>query len=291
MAATLVAVGGINLDLRARSLEGIFRRATSNPSRISYAPGGVARNVAAAAARLGTRAVLLGAVGTDPLSDFVLRATAEEGVDVSLVTRVEDISVGTYLALVGAAGGLEVGASDMRAVDRFDRQAATACREAIAAAAVVVVDANLSVDAMRTVIDLANRDKVPVLVDPVSVAKARKLAAVGGRVFAVKPNEDEELVIRDFAARAEGPVFDYIVTSRGDAAVRLFDAASGETSSFPVRAQAVEDSTGAGDAFVAGLAVALADGASVHEAVRHAIETAARRLTGDPPGAPAGAAT
>jgi fructoselysine 6-kinase len=59
------------------------------PQRGSFYPGGNAVNVAVHAARLGAGSAYIGAVGTDPAGEVVLRALREEGVDTTR-TRVVD---------------------------------------------------------------------------------------------------------------------------------------------------------------------------------------------------------
>jgi fructoselysine 6-kinase len=59
------------------------------PQRGSFYPGGNAVNVAVHAARLGAGSAYIGAVGTDPAGDVVLRSLREEGVDTTR-TRVID---------------------------------------------------------------------------------------------------------------------------------------------------------------------------------------------------------
>ncbi len=100
----VVVVGGANLDIKAHSNRTV-EPGTSNPGVTALAPGGVGRNVAEGLARLGTPTALVAAVGTDAFGDRVLDATAEAGVDVGAVRRI-DGSTGTYTAVLDADGEL-----------------------------------------------------------------------------------------------------------------------------------------------------------------------------------------
>ena len=75
-----------------------------NGRRLSLAPGGMMANAAVALARLGSRARLMAAVGTDHDGDFAVSAVAAEGVDVRYVTRKPAASTFMCVVMVGPAG-------------------------------------------------------------------------------------------------------------------------------------------------------------------------------------------
>lgn len=85
----------------------------SAPEPIGQAPvftrgfGGDALNLAAMAARLGTRAAYLTAVADDPFGEYLLEGWRGEGVDVSLVRRVEGYN-GLYLMSMLQDGEREI---------------------------------------------------------------------------------------------------------------------------------------------------------------------------------------
>jgi pseudouridine kinase len=68
-------------------------------------PGGVGRNVAENAARLGTRTFLVAAVGRDAAGENLLTQTAEAGVRVEYVHRT-DVPTGMYVAILDSGGEL-----------------------------------------------------------------------------------------------------------------------------------------------------------------------------------------
>ena len=114
----VIVVGGINCDITA-AVDGEVMPETSTPGRVSLSPGGVARNVAHGLAQLGVPVRLIGCVGTDPLSEWVLSRTADAGVDVSTVDRVPGTGSGVYVSLL-AAGELHSAVSDMGGIDSLD---------------------------------------------------------------------------------------------------------------------------------------------------------------------------
>jgi ribokinase len=97
----LTVVGSINLDLVARVA--ILPRSgeTITGSSFERFPGGKGANQAVAAARLGARVRMIGAVGTDPLADDALVGLREAGVELD----VERLGMtGIALILVAADG-------------------------------------------------------------------------------------------------------------------------------------------------------------------------------------------
>jgi pseudouridine kinase len=274
-----VVLGGAVWDIKARSTAAITLH-TSNPSTATRTPGGVGRNIAENLARLGGRVQLLAAVGGDEAGRELLARTAEAGVDVGHVI-ISPHPTGSYLAALDIDGELVVGLSDMAATDALDVIALARYQDCIAQAGVVVVDGNLSAPVIEWALIVAAHAGVPVVVEPVSVAKATRLAPVLGParpVFAIKPNLDE------LGALTAGPVADNqeaiiaaaaILLDRGVSHVWVSRGARGSLLIGPDGTVATEpaggevvDVTGAGDAMTAGFVHALLGGADPASAVR-----------------------
>lgn len=271
-------VGGANLDVKARSTA-ILEPGTSNPGTTVTAAGGVARNVAAALALLGTPTTLVSVVGDDDAGRQVLAETEAAGVDVSLVRRTAP-RTGSYTAVLDDQGELAVAVSDMGASDLLDPAMVRAAGRAIAAAGLVVLDGNLRPDALAVALDLAGDTGVPVVLDPVSAPKARRLAgALRGRpLHTLSPNTAElgALLGRDLseatpatlaAAAAELPDATHVWVRRGRAGSLL--CTSGRPPQQHDRVDGpVVDVTGAGDAMLAAYCHAVLLGRPLVDAVR-----------------------
>lgn len=207
----VVVVGGTNVDIRSRSAAALVA-GTSNPGTTQVAPGGVGRNIAEVLARLGVRTLLVSAVGDDLLADAALGPTAAAGVDLSGVRRARDVATGTYHAILDEHGGLAVAVSAMAAIEAIAVDDVLAHAAALATARRVVLDANLPPDVVVAVLGLAARARVPVALEPVSVAKATRVSAVLRPelpVALVTPNADELAALAgtgraDLADLAEG---------------------------------------------------------------------------------------
>ena len=96
----VVVVGSINVDfvVRAPSLPAPGETVTGGSFERHF--GGKGANQAVAAARLGARVTLVGAVGDDELGDASLADLRGEGVDVSRVARLGGTTTGVALIVV-----------------------------------------------------------------------------------------------------------------------------------------------------------------------------------------------
>src|SRR5690242_17309393 len=99
----VVVVGSINVDLVVTADR--FPRPGETLIGQSFArhPGGKGANQAVAAARMGARTVMIGAVGADPSGAFMRDTMSRAGVDIGLVRSTPDTPTGT--AVITVAGG------------------------------------------------------------------------------------------------------------------------------------------------------------------------------------------
>ena len=180
----VVVVGGTNMDVVARTSAPLVP-ATSNPGHTRISPGGVGRNIAACLGLLGAPVRLVSAVGDDAFGDEALRVTAECGADIGAVRRVPG-ATGTYTAVLDDRGELVAAVSDMATVDALELDTVH-----LTDAALVVVDGNLAHAQVALVASAAEAARVPLAFEPVSVAKAARLADLVHDLFLVTPNTDE----------------------------------------------------------------------------------------------------
>ena len=275
----VVVVGGANMDVVARTSSPLVPN-TSNPGRTRLSPGGVGRNVAACLGLLGAPVRLVSVVGTDAFGDEVLRVTARCGADVSGVRRVAG-RTGTYTALLDDRGELVAAVSDMSVTDELELGALH-----LGDAALVVLDGNLSPAQVDRALAAARSAGVPAALEPVSVAKASRLAAVVRDLFLLTPNRDELAALTGRGSDDwRGSVAD--LHARGVEHVWVREGADGSwwcasgvpPVHLPVVPATVVDVTGAGDAMLAAWVDAWLRGAdpvdAAHEGHRAAAATVA----------------
>jgi pseudouridine kinase len=275
------------MDVKARSAHPVVL-ATSNPGTTVVAPGGVGRNVAENLARLGTPVHLVAAVGADLLGDQLVAATAAAGVHVEHVRRGEH-PTGTYTAVLDADGELLVAVSDMAATDALAPADIRAAEDLIAAAALLVLDGNLAPETVGCALDLAAAASVRVVLEPVSVPKAGRLAGqlkTGRPVYAVTPNADELAALTSLPTATDAQLHkaidalhdvgvELVWTRLGDRGSLLSGPGPGRPEALPAPPAAVRDVTGAGDAMLAAFCHAILSGASPAEAAAYGHAAAA----------------
>jgi pseudouridine kinase len=263
-----VVVGGANTDVVGIP-EGALLPRDSNPGHVRVSAGGVARNIAENLGRLGVATQLVTAFGRDDAGAELAAACRVAGVGVGASVVSDDLPSARYLAIVDAAHDLAVAVNDMRVIDLLTPEALgdPARVELFARADIVVADANLPAESLRW---LADNVTAPLVVDPVSVAKAPRVAAVLGVLAALTPSaaeagvllgrgvsgiDDARRAAEDLVSRGVGAAF----VTCGPAGVAWAD---GDGSGI-LKAPSVEiaSTNGAGDAFCAGIAYALLAGA------------------------------
>jgi ribokinase len=250
----VVSFGSLNLDLTlpVPRLPGVDE--TLAARGLQRFRGGKGHNQATAAARLaaaGTAVAMVGAVGTDEAGDQLVEGLAADGVDVRFVGRHEG-PTGTAVCLVGDDGTgaivIVAGANGALGPDAAER-----ADEVLATADLLLLQGEVPVAASLRAAALTRAGGGRVVVNPAPVpAGADRLVGAADLV-----------VVNTVESRALGlaPGAGVVVTLGGEG-VRVAGEHIAAYPATPV------DATGAGDAFVGALAVALAEGADLVEAAR-----------------------
>lgn len=277
----VVVVGSVNADLLTRVAQHPAPGETVLVRTLAVLPGGKGANQAVAAARLGARTALVGAVGTDAFAEPALAGLRAAGVDLGAVA-VHDGPTGLALVTVADDGENTIvvvpGANA-----RVDGTAVAAHDALVAAAAVVVVQGEIPRSGIeraaaaatgRLVVNLA-----PVVdVDPAVLRAADPLvlneheaplllAALGGDAMGADPDALARGLLAD-------GVRSVVLTLGGRGALVADGGDDGPVHVVAPRVPVV-DTTGAGDAFVGALAHRLALGEDLVPAARTAVRVGA----------------
>lgn len=212
----------------------------------------------------------MGAVGEDEAGDFLLAGLPT--IDTTRVRRAG--RTGSYLAVIDDAGDLVIGVADMAATEAIDDIGA------LDGFAWLVLDGNLLPHAVSDALTRAAALDLPVLLDPVGVAKAIRLAGVDALpVHTFTPNRDELLAftgradIDDAITAAHDRGAQWVWMREGSAGSRLHGV-DGTDVRIPAIPGPVVDVTGAGDAMLGGYLHALVDGADPVTAAHYGAATA-----------------
>ncbi|QDL54360.1 PfkB family carbohydrate kinase [Rhodoferax aquaticus] len=256
----VVVVGGANMDIIASTPVSVAVH-DSTPGKISCAPGGVGRNIAENLARLAAPVHLLSAVGDDVFGKTLLDASRQAGVNMDSVSVLPGHRTATYLSLHGPSGDMDVAVNDMGIIEALTPEWLGQHHELLAHAAAVVVDCNLPVDCLAS---LLNSDiAAPLFLEAVSVTKCVRAQAWLHKVHTLKANgleaaaltgrdiqtlDDAKLAALDLHVRG----VTHVVISLGEQGVCWCDA-QGQLGQRPAHAVEVVNTSGAGDALMAGL--------------------------------------
>ncbi|HPV07423.1 MAG TPA: ribokinase [Aggregatilineales bacterium] len=274
MPAHVVVVGSLNMDLVVRAPRIPAPGETLLGGEFHTVPGGKGANQAVAAARLGARVSMVGRLGADDFATQLLANLEADGIDHSAVIQDASTTTGVALIVVADDGQNSIvvasGANMQVTPDDVD-----AAAETIAAADVLLLQLEIPLDAVQRAAEIAHEHGVPVVLNP---APARDLPAdLLSRVDVLIPNESETALLTglpvDTGAELEAAA--RALLDRGISTAILTLGARGamlatgsEVEIIPTFKVQPVDTTAAGDAFVAGFSVALAEGKPVAEAVR-----------------------
>ncbi len=151
----------------------------------------MARNVAENLARLGIDTTLLSAVGDDSSGRRILQRTAEGGVNIQHVLVKPQSRSGAYVVIMDDSGTPFVSVDDLEIIQAITPRYIYARRGLIRQADMIVLDANLSVPTIDSLIGLARKYGIPVCADPVSTGLAPRLKEYLSDLHLVTPNSTE----------------------------------------------------------------------------------------------------
>lgn len=269
----VIVIGGANVDIKGRAAERMVA-GTSNPGEVMISVGGVARNIAENLARLGVETSLVTVLGDDPNGRMIREACITAGVDLSH-SLIGPGPTGTYIAILDSDGELASAVSDMRNIEWLPVGHLELLTKPLRDADFIVADCNIAAACLSWLCSFAATHAKHLLIEPVSVPKARKLLDFKREapVFAITPNrqqldaltgEPEEAAA---IARLHALGFSNVILHCGNEGAAVSTGVE-ITRSPAFAVERIADVTGAGDAAVAGLVCGLLSGHSLAEAAR-----------------------
>jgi ribokinase len=285
MTAHITVVGSLNMDLVARTPRIPQPGETIIGNDFHTVPGGKGANQAVAVARLGIQVSMIGRVGRDTFAGPLLDNLAAAGVNHTFVTQDSEAATGVALIVVDDAGQNSiVVASGANA--RLTPADVDEAKTAIAGADALLLQLESPLETVTRAAEVARAHGVTVILNP---APARSLpAGLLSLVDVLIPNESETALLTGLPVgdqsqteAAATALLDLgvgtVILTLGERGAML--AQAGRMELCPAFAVVPVDTTAAGDAFVGGFAVALAEGRALAEAVRWGNATGALATT------------
>lgn len=281
---TLISIiGGANVDLSA-TLTDAFIAADSNPGHVEIGYGGVARNIAHNLSLLGARAQLLTIFGGDLFGGLIHDYCIQQGIDVHLSERESSLRTGVYLCINNHGGEMIAAVADTEAVRAITPEWLEQRSGDINQSDFIVADTNISEDAIRFLLE---KSTAPLFIDGVSTTKAHRVVNALKRcklpyLHTLKLNLKEALAVTEATTYAEAAqklldmgVAHVYITLGGDG---VYCRNAAEEWLFPALPGEVVNTTGAGDAFLAGVVYAHAKGLDFPQTAQYGLMAARATL-------------
>lgn len=274
-----VVIGSINMDFTMGVEHLPAKGETIAADYFKEGPGGKGANQAVALSRLGADVMMIGAVGSDGMGESLVRALGRDGISGAGIKKADSATGNAFISVDSKGNNTIVvypGANyelDMEWVESF--------KDEISAADYVILQMEIPIETVAGSIELAHKLGTRVILNP---APARPLPEeVYPFIDMIVPNETELSLlmgtedIREGAKLLLGKGVNSVVVTQGSEGCLFMDG-SREFKAEGFKVNAV-DSTAAGDAFIAGLAVLLGNSRDIQEALRYANAVGAVTVT------------
>lgn len=281
----ICVVGSANVDLTFRTPRLPKAGETLSGHALHVGMGGKGANQAVAAARLGAEVAFVACVGNDRFGVDAIRQYQKEGIDVSSIRQDASLPTGTAAIIVDddAENCIVIVSGANAALTPADvRRASAVIQQANAVLCQLETPLDATLEAFRlaraagklTVLTPAPVVELPdelLSLCDLCVSNRTEIEFLVGRT--VNSLEDAQAAAKSLMTRGVKSV---ALTMGGSGAV-IADATA--TTHIPIMKVDAVDTTGAGDAFTAALAVSLAEGLPLREAARRASRVAAITVT------------
>jgi len=278
--AKILVVGSINMDLVVRVPHSPQPGETVLGGDFETFPGGKGANQAVAASRMGGEVTMVGRVGHDDFGDTLIQGLVADKVKTTHVIKDSDAPTGIAMIAVAADGeNLIVVASGANL--KVSAEDVNNARSLMRETDILLMQLEVPLETVGEAVDLAAAYDVPVVLNP---APAQPLPrTILANVDVLTPNQhelamltEEEDIDRGIQKLREWGVKNLVITLGPNGARVVTDEIDQR---LPAHEITAVDTTAAGDAFNGALAVALAEGKPILEAVRYGMAAGAMAAT------------
>ena len=274
----IIVIGMAFVDIKGFP-DGVYIPDGRNAGQVKYIHGGVARNVVEDIANMELQPTYVGIVDDTPLGEEVVNKLKRHKVNTDYV-QVRPDGLGIWLAVFDHNGDVAGSISKRPDGGAIYTLLEEKGDEIFSQGDSVVIEVDMHKEIVKKTLDLAEKYNIKTfaLVSNMSIAMERRdflqrfdcvicNKQEAGMLFlddfTDKSADEIREIIKDKTARAQIPSM--VVTLGGDGAV--YTDLEGNDGFCPARNVQVKDTTGAGDAFCAGVAAGLTYGKNLGEAV------------------------
>ena len=286
----MVIIGTVFVDIKGFP-DDLYIPEGRNAGRVEIVHGGVGRNVAEDIANVELRPRFVGMVDDTAEGAEVLRKLKNHKVNTDYVAVTQD-GMGMWLAVFNNGGDIAGSISKRPTSDAMLRMLEEKGDEIFADADSIVIEIDLDKELIKTVFKYAEKyhKRVYAVVANMSIASQRRDFLQSIDCFVCNEQEAGILFVCDFSGltpeelceelsrrvvSARIPSMVVTMGSRG----AVYADMNGDKGVYPARKVKVRDTTGAGDAFCAGVAIGLTYGKTMREAVEIGTRLASSVIT------------
>ena len=286
----IVVIGSSFMDIKGFPQDN-YLPTGRNVGRIEYVHGGVARNVVEDIANVELRPTYVSIVDDTPLGTAIYQKLRNHKVNMDYVLTCPN-GMGTWLAVFDnngdVAGSISSRPNFMPILDLLEEKG----DEIFSAADSVVLQIDLAKEIVKKVIEFAQKykKKLFALVSNMSIAAERRDLIKNFDCFICNELEAGILFLDDYSEKTPEELRDIIGTNVNKANIpamivtmgergAVYATMDGEKGICPARNVQVKDTTGAGDAFCAGVSIGLTYGKTMDESVEIGTHLAASVIT------------
>ena len=282
----IVVIGAVFVDIKGYP-EAAFIPTGRNAGRVEQIHGGVGRNVAEDVANCELRPTFLSVVDESGISKDVVAKLKNHKVNTDYIRATPD-GLGTWVAVFDNDGDVYASISKRPDLRPIADVLVTHGDEIFLNADSVIIEIDIDKEVVKRVFKLAEKyqKKVYAVVSNMSIALERRdfLKSIdcfvcnvqeAGILFADDYSEltPDQMALTLYQKVTQANIRSMIVTMGGEGAV--YADINGDYGHCPARKVAVNDTTGAGDSFCAGVAIGLTYGKNLEESCQIGAQLAA----------------
>ncbi|MBR0039898.1 MAG: carbohydrate kinase family protein [Oscillospiraceae bacterium] len=286
----IVVVGNVFVDIKGFP-DDLYIPGGRNSGSVQIVHGGVGRNVAEDIANVELRPIFVSMVDDTAEGAEVLRKLRNHRVNTDYIVSVPD-GMGMWLAVFDESGDVVGSISKRPNMDAMVRLLDEKGDEIFSQADSIVIEIDLDKEVVKRVLRYARQygKKVYAVVANMSIASLRRDFLQDIDCFVCNVQEAGILFVSDFSALSPEELCETLSQNLSNADFRSMIVTMGSRGAvyadknglrgvYPASSVTVRDTTGAGDAFCAGVAIGLTYGKSMPEAVEIGTRLAASVIT------------
>lgn len=286
MGEPIVVFGSFVVDLTGRT-EGLpLPGQTILGKSFRMGAGGKGSNQAVAAHRAGGDVTLVTKLGNDMFANVAMDFYKKEGMSTDYILHDDNCATGVALIIVDEISAQNEIVVIPGACNHITREDVDKCRRVIENASIVLLQHEINPEAQSAVIDIAHNAGTRIILNPAPAVPVPD--SIMSKIDIITPNETEAQVLTgvevnsyETAGRAAEMFLKKgvknVVITMGSMGAFATDGVNSEL--LPCMKVDAIDTTGAGDAFNGGFAMALSEGKSLFEALRYGTATGALAVT------------